>query len=93
MLNLDDIIDIDTIGSNIIDSSTSVSMNAIHYVKNLYTNKQFKWEKEQWTSTWGKYNQTCDVSTCGYTKKHAVSTIFNKYSEAQGVSAAGVYFI
>jgi len=39
------------------NSSTSVNQESIHYVKNLYTNKQYKWENVQWTSTYeGKYN-------------------------------------
>ena len=39
------------------DSSTTVNQDTVHYVKNLYTNKQFKWDKQQWTSTYeGKYN-------------------------------------
>ena len=39
------------------DSSTTVNQDTVHYVKNLYTNKQFKWEQQQWTSTYeGKYN-------------------------------------
>lgn len=39
------------------NASTSVNQESIHYVKNLYTNKQYKWENVQWTSTYeGKYN-------------------------------------
>ena len=34
------------------DSSTTVNQDTVHYVKNLYTNKQFKWEQQQWTSTY-----------------------------------------
>ena len=54
----DDIIEYNGTGWVIsFDSSTSVNKDTVHYVKNLYTNKQFKWEKEQWTSTYeGKYN-------------------------------------
>lgn len=39
------------------NASTSLNQESIHYVKNLYTNKQYKWENVQWTSTYeGKYN-------------------------------------
>jgi hypothetical protein len=39
------------------NASTSVNQESVHYVKNLYTNKQYKWENVQWTSTYeGKYN-------------------------------------
>ena len=39
------------------DASTSANQESVHYVKNLYTNKQYKWENVQWTSTYeGKYN-------------------------------------
>ena len=40
--------------SKVFDAST---ITAVHYVKNLYTNKQFKWENNLWTSTYeGQYN-------------------------------------
>ncbi len=39
------------------NASTSLNQESIQYVKNLYTNKQYKWENVQWTSTYeGKYN-------------------------------------
>jgi hypothetical protein len=39
------------------NASTSINQESVHYVKNLYTNKQYKWENVQWTSTYeGKYN-------------------------------------
>ena len=39
------------------NASTTVNQESVHYVKNLYTNKQYKWENVQWTSTYeGKYN-------------------------------------
>ena len=40
--------------SKVFDAST---ITAVHYVKNLYTNKQYKWENNIWTSTYeGQYN-------------------------------------
>lgn len=39
------------------DSSTSTNQDSVQYVLNTYTNKQYKWENQQWTSTYeGMYN-------------------------------------
>ena len=56
--NTNDIIEYNGTGWVIsFNASTSVNQESIHYVKNLYTNKQYKWENVQWTSTYeGKYN-------------------------------------
>lgn len=56
--NTDDIIEYNGTGWVVsFDASNSTNQDSVHYVKNLYTNKQYKWEKQQWTSTYeGKYN-------------------------------------
>lgn len=39
------------------DSSTSANQDSVQYVLNTFTNKQYKWENQQWTSTYeGMYN-------------------------------------
>ena len=39
------------------DSSSSANQDSVQYVLNTYTNKQYKWENQQWTSTYeGMYN-------------------------------------
>jgi hypothetical protein len=56
--NANDIIEFNGTGWIVsFDSSNSLNESSTHYVKNLYTNKQYKWEKLQWTSTYeGTYN-------------------------------------
>lgn len=56
--NANDIIEFNGTGWIVsFDSSNSLNESTTHYVKNLYTNKQYKWEKLQWTSTYeGTYN-------------------------------------
>lgn len=56
--NTNDIIEYNGTGWVIsFNASTSLNQESIQYVKNLYTNKQYKWENVQWTSTYeGKYN-------------------------------------
>ena len=53
--DINDIIEYSGSAWSIVFDASNIS--TVQYVKNLYTNKQYKWENNLWTSTYeGQYN-------------------------------------